>query len=64
MIYDAETLSFTKKFDIPEEIKEGWGLALKEKNGKEKLYLSDGSAKIFVLNPETMNIEQIIKVLL
>ena len=48
-IYDAETLEKLKTFKYFKNM-EGWGLT----NDGEKLYMSEGSEKIYVLDPETL----------
>lgn len=48
-IYDAKTFNLEKTFNYPLKI-EGWGLT----NDGEKLYISDGSEKIYILDPETL----------
>ncbi len=45
-IYDKETLDLIRRFDYP--IKEGWGLTA----GNNKLIMSDGSARLYFLEPE------------
>jgi glutamine cyclotransferase len=51
-VYDANTLKQIKTFPYSKEI-EGWGLC----NDGDKLYQSDGTEKIYTLNPETFQIE-------
>ncbi|AWM12496.1 glutamine cyclotransferase [Flavobacterium sediminis] len=48
-VYDADTFKKIKTFKYFKDI-EGWGLT----NDGKKLYMSDGSEKIYVLDPETM----------
>lgn len=48
-IYDPETLSMIRSFSYGKS-KEGWGLC----NDGKKLYKSDGTEKIWILNPETL----------
>lgn len=55
-IYDANTLEKTGSFAYNQS-KEGWGLA----NDGEKLYKSDGTEKIWILNPETLREEDFIQ---
>lgn len=49
LIYDVNTLEQTGKFPYNQS-KEGWGLA----NDGERLYKSDGTEKIWILDPETL----------
>lgn len=55
-IYDANSLEKTGSFAYNQS-KEGWGLA----NDGEKLYKSDGTEKIWFLNPETLREEDFIQ---
>lgn len=55
-IYDPHTLERTGNFAYNES-KEGWGLA----NDGEKLYKSDGTEKIWILDPETLAEEEYIQ---
>lgn len=55
-IYDPQTLERTGNFAYNRS-KEGWGLA----NDGEKLYKSDGTEKIWILNPETLSEEDYIQ---
>ena len=54
-VYDAKTFKLEKTFAIETE---GWGIT----NDGEKLYMSDGSEKIYILNPETLKVEDFINV--
>ncbi len=54
-VYDAATFKLEKTFTIDTE---GWGIT----NDGEKLYMSDGSEKIYILNPETLKVEDYINV--
>lgn len=45
-IYDKETLGLIRRFGYP--IKEGWGLT----TGNDQLIMSDGSARLYFLEPE------------
>lgn len=51
-VYDADTFKEIKKFTYSKRI-EGWGLC----NDGNMLYQSDGTEKIYTLNPETLQIE-------
>ena len=48
-IYDANTLALEKKFSFETD---GWGLT----NDGKKLYMSDGSEKIYILDPTTLKV--------
>ena len=48
-IYDADTFKKLKTFPYFKKM-EGWGLT----NDGEKLYMTDGTEKIYILNPETL----------
>ncbi|PZW40631.1 glutaminyl-peptide cyclotransferase [Mesonia algae] len=52
IIYDVNNLKKLKTFSYSES-KEGWGLC----NDGKKLYKSDGTEKIWILNPETLEEE-------
>lgn len=56
-IYDLKTLEKTGNFAYNQS-KEGWGLC----NDGKKIYKSDGTAKIWLLNPETLAEEDFIEV--
>jgi glutaminyl-peptide cyclotransferase len=49
-VYNADTFKKEKTFTYEME---GWGIT----NDGEKLYMSDGSEKIYILNPETLKVE-------
>ena len=55
-IYDPETLERIGNFAYNQS-EEGWGLA----NDGEKLYKSDGTDRIWILNPETLSEEDFIQ---
>lgn len=55
--YDLSTLQKTGEFRY-QKSKEGWGLC----NDGQKIYKSDGSQKIWTLNPETLEEESYIEV--
>lgn len=54
-IYDAKTFKLEKKFSFETE---GWGIT----NDGEKLYMSDGSEKIYTLDPITLKVIDYISV--
>mmetsp|Transcript_14013 Transcript_14013/g.25214 ORF Transcript_14013/g.25214 Transcript_14013/m.25214 type:complete len:350 (+) Transcript_14013:60-1109(+) len=60
MLRDAETLKYQKSLPLPDVMQEGWGLTADGTSGK--LYASDGSSKIFVLNSQTLMVERAIEV--
>lgn len=47
-VYNLHDLSLIKTYDLPLEIKEGWGIT----HDNDYLYISEGSNKIFVVKPE------------
>jgi glutamine cyclotransferase len=51
-IYDSDTFKEIKRFNYSKRI-QGWGLC----NDGKMLYQSDGTEKIYTLNPETLQIE-------
>lgn len=54
-VYDAKTFKLEKTFSFETE---GWGIT----NDGEKLYMSDGTEKIYILNPESLKVEDYINV--
>lgn len=60
--YNAETLELKKTVDLPQPISQGWGMTHQTKNGNTLLYITDGSANVYVVNPETLAIENTIHV--
>lgn len=54
-VYDAKTFKLEKTFSFETE---GWGIT----NDGEKLYMSDGTEKIYIINPETFKVEDFINV--
>lgn len=40
----------------PSEIREGWGMTKRIEDGEVRLYVSDGSNKIFVIDPEEFTV--------
>jgi len=54
-MYDAKTFKLEKTFSYEMD---GWGIT----NDGEKLYMSDGTEKIYILNPETFKVEDFINV--
>jgi glutaminyl-peptide cyclotransferase len=58
LIHDAATFKDAGKFTYPAPIKEGWGLTT---DGKSLIF-SDGSSKLYWLNPKTFAVERSITV--
>lgn len=58
IIIEKEGLKITKEINFPSEIKEGWGLT----HSQDKLYLTDGSSHIFILDPSTLKVEKKLQV--
>ncbi len=56
-IYDANTLKQIKTFSFDKKI-EGWGMT----NDGKNIYQSDGTEKIWIMNPETQKMEGYINV--
>jgi len=54
--WDGETLEFKKMIQQPSEIREGWGMTKRIEDGEVRLYVSDGSNKIFVIDPEEFTV--------
>jgi glutamine cyclotransferase len=54
-VYDAITFKLEKTFSFETE---GWGIT----NDGEKLYMSDGTEKIYIINPDTFKVEDFINV--
>jgi glutamine cyclotransferase len=57
-VYDKDSFELLKTFNYPTEVAEGWGLT---HDGKE-LVLSDGSATLYFLNPETFKVTRKLEV--
>jgi glutamine cyclotransferase len=60
-VYDMH-LKLVKEFDMPKEMHEGWGLVHREmtlKDGKKgmRFYASDGTDKVFIINPNNWEVE-------
>lgn len=56
-IYDANTLKLIKKFPYDKKV-EGWGMT----NDGQNIYHSDGTEKIWTMNPETQKLTDFINV--
>jgi len=60
LILDRNTLEYKREYVMPSEIKEGWGVTADENNkssqGNYRLWISDGTSKIFELDGDTMEI--------
>ena len=56
-IYDANTLKLIKKFPYDKKV-EGWGMT----NDGQNIYHSDGTEKIWTMNPETQKLTAFINV--
>jgi glutamine cyclotransferase len=54
-VYDAKSFKLEKTFSFETE---GWGIT----NDGEKLYMSDGTEKIYIINPDTFKVEDFINV--
>ena len=58
LIYEKKTLNKLGEFNIKTDSKEGWGLT----NNKNNLIISDGTDKLYYLNPESFEINKTLKV--
>lgn len=58
LVYDLETLDIIEEIDYPNSLREGWGITTDEMY----LYVSDGSNKIFVMDPNNYSIIRTIEV--
>ena len=56
-IYDAVTMKLEKNFDFDKDI-QGWGMT----NDGAKIYQSDGTEKIWTMNPENQKMESFVNV--
>jgi glutamine cyclotransferase len=54
-VYDAKSFKLEKTFSFETE---GWGIT----NDGEKLYMSDGTEKIYIIDPDTFKVEDFINV--
>jgi glutamine cyclotransferase len=54
--WDADTLELKKTFEQPLELREGWGMTKRIENGTVRLYVTDGTHKIFIIDPETFKV--------
>jgi len=65
LIFNKNTLAYKRSVTIPTAIKEGWGLATRNVtvNGKkaQRLYITDGSANIYIMDPLTFKIVKTLK---
>jgi len=57
-VYDQD-LKYKKSYRIPNEIREGWGLKHIILNGKYYLLVTDGSERVFVVDPDGWTIKLI-----
>jgi len=57
-VFDQATLKKVKEFSMPKEMEEGWGLT----HDATHLWASDGTARLFKINPETFTVQEIIDV--
>jgi len=66
-VWDADTLELKRILDFPESIGQGWGITKadevdSEGNTKQWFYISNGSSKIYIVDPETFQIRETIEV--
>lgn len=57
-LYDRLTLDPIKTFKMPPEMEEGWGLT----HNDEHIFASDGTDRLFKINPENFTVIQTIPV--
>lgn len=61
--YDPESLALKHTFSLPNQINEGWGLTHISLNESDFLLISDGSDKIFFVDPDTLQVTRTLKVI-
>jgi glutamine cyclotransferase len=66
-VWDADTLKLKNTLEMPEEIQEGWGMTKRteeDENGNKvtRLYVTDGSSNIHVVDPNGFKVLKSIKV--
>lgn len=61
-VVDSDTLAIKedRTFDLWDEAKDGWGMTLDKENGK--IYMSDGSDHLLVIDQDTLEVERTINV--
>ena len=57
-VFDKDTLDIVKQLKMPKQMEEGWGLT----HDNKFLYASDGTARIFKINPENFTVIDIVDV--
>jgi len=64
LLWDAETLELKQMIDSPVDIREGWGMTkrVNKETGEVRLYISNGSNMIHIVDPETFKIVKSLKV--
>ena len=67
LVWDGENLALKREIDLPEGIREGWGISKRYvtgRNGQQILnfYITEGSNKIYVVDSETWRVKRIIQV--
>jgi len=61
MVYD-QSLGLIETLDMPEEMKEGWGMTHYVENNKQYLLTSDGTNKLFHIDPEDFKVVKTVEV--
>jgi len=58
LLWDGETLELKQMIDAPIDIDEGWGMTkrIDKETGDVRLYITDGSNKVYIVDPETFEI--------
>lgn len=60
----SQQLTMEKEFDMPSQIREGWGMTpYHSPSGKWMLLISDGSSSIYHVNPETWQVVKEVRVM-
>jgi len=57
-VYDSITMKQVKVLNMPREMEEGWGLT----HDSVHIFASDGSNRLFKIDPQTFTVLQIIQV--
>ena len=60
--YDADNFSLLRIIELPYQISEGWGLTSTIIKNELKLIISDGSNKLYIVDPLTWLVEKTIHV--
>ena len=61
-VFDENLENVKREYDMPKEIKEGWGLTHYEDNDTPMFLVSDGTNNIYHVNPEDFTVTKSIAV--